>query len=513
MKQFITKKILQRRILLLLILILALIIRLFEISNNPPGFFSDEAAIGYNAYSILTTGKDEFGEPFPIFFRSFGDYRLPLSVYSAIPIVAFFDLNEFSIRFSSAVWGVITVWLVYLLGKEIDRKTGWLVGLLAGLVSATMPWLIHYNRSGFEFGIYAAFFTLTILLLFKSAKNNSYIIPAFVVSSATFYTYQPAKLLIPLLVLGYLIIYRKHLFQKSKRTKIGLMLFLLFGLPVFFSFFTGEGYARFNEVSVFSEELATTQVIFRVLFNYLTQLSPLYFITGENTFITRHFVGGLRPLLITTIPFFYIGLASVFLNIKRKRNQLLLYWVLIYPIAGAVTVGPPFTSRSIIGSSLSAILISAGIIYTVNKITSHTYKKLFTFSTVILFSLNLILFTRFYFIEYPKYSADFWGWQYGPKKIMNYFLNNKDNYTRMCIEPQFNAPEIFIKFYDPVNECGGKCQVCDISEYKQSEKQLFAITSDTYNNLDDLNLPGFVEHSIIYYPNGKEAFYLGEMTL
>src|SRR3989344_9678426 len=100
---------------ILAILLLKFILRVYDLSNNPPGFFGDEAAIGYNAYKILQTGKDEYGEPYPIFFRSFGDYRLPIPIYANIPFVAFFGLNEFSVRLTAVFYGLISIFFIILI--------------------------------------------------------------------------------------------------------------------------------------------------------------------------------------------------------------------------------------------------------------------------------------------------------------------------------------------------------------------------------------------------------------
>jgi len=45
--------------LLVLILVLGFSLRLIGLSSRPLGFTWDEAALGYNAYSLLLTGKDE----------------------------------------------------------------------------------------------------------------------------------------------------------------------------------------------------------------------------------------------------------------------------------------------------------------------------------------------------------------------------------------------------------------------------------------------------------------------
>lgn len=481
-------------------------IRLYNLSSVPLGFFADEASIGYNAYSLLSTGKDEYGVPFPIFFRSFGDYRLPLAIYSTIPFVDTLGLNEVSTRLPSMLYGLITIIVMYFVGKEIRSKS---FGLLTAFVTATMPWLIHYNRTGFEFTIYATFFTITIFLALKAIRRKSFIIPTFIFSAFTLYTYQPAKLLIVLLLLGLLFIYRRTYLSHRKQTTAGLLAFLILSIPLILSFFNGQGIARFNMVSVFSAKLPFTQSILRIIHNYLTQLSPSYFITGEPTFITRHFIGGLTPLLITTLPFLLIGLIQVFLTIKNKKSaQLLTYWFLIYPIAGAVTADAPFTSRSVIGAPLSAILISLGIATTASQTKRFINSYIPTSLIVTVILLNLAFFVRFYFTQYPLYSSDFWGWQYGAKDIVRYFEKHQLEYDQLILSPDFNSPEMFLKFYTR-NNCG-KCTIgLPKDYYNPDKKQLFAITpayfrSDTIHQYKIKNK--------IHYPDGNIAFQLVEIV-
>lgn len=84
---------------LFLIVLLASLLRFYHFTSNPPGLNTDETAIGYNAYSILKTGKDEYSQKFPLAFRSFDDYKPPLYIYLTVPSVAIFGLNEFAVRF------------------------------------------------------------------------------------------------------------------------------------------------------------------------------------------------------------------------------------------------------------------------------------------------------------------------------------------------------------------------------------------------------------------------------
>src|SRR5260221_6964623 len=100
-------------IVLGIILIIRLVFRVYHLSTNPSGFFCDEAAIGYNAYTLLHTGVDEYGKSFPIFFQSFGDFKDPLQIYTTIPFIALFGLSELSTRLPSVMWGLMTIVGVY----------------------------------------------------------------------------------------------------------------------------------------------------------------------------------------------------------------------------------------------------------------------------------------------------------------------------------------------------------------------------------------------------------------
>ena len=64
----------QRRALLtisMFLFILAIFLRFTQLGQIPLGLNKDETAIGYNAYSILKTGRDEYGNYMPLYFKSF----------------------------------------------------------------------------------------------------------------------------------------------------------------------------------------------------------------------------------------------------------------------------------------------------------------------------------------------------------------------------------------------------------------------------------------------------------
>ena len=142
------------------IIILAAVVRLVGLSSLPSGFTPDEASFGYDAYSLLTTGKDQWGNSYPLVFKSFGDYKLPLYGYLAMPSIAVFGLNEFAVRLPNAVVGTIAVLATYLLVNELTKKRE--IALLAALILSISPWHIPLSRGAFEANLTTALMPLMI---------------------------------------------------------------------------------------------------------------------------------------------------------------------------------------------------------------------------------------------------------------------------------------------------------------------------------------------------------------
>src|SRR3990170_7487222 len=107
----------KNKILLVAVLLLATLLRFWRLGDYP-ALNADEAAIGYNAYSLIQTGMDEHGNSWPIHFQSFNDYKPGLYFYLVLPFVKFSGLNEWAVRIPGAFLGVATVYLIYLLVKE-----------------------------------------------------------------------------------------------------------------------------------------------------------------------------------------------------------------------------------------------------------------------------------------------------------------------------------------------------------------------------------------------------------
>jgi hypothetical protein len=137
--------------ILIVILLGAAALRLADRDASPPGLNQDEAANGWNAWCILKTGKDQVGVPWPIFYtRALGSNYTTLNMYLLAPIQAIGGLGVWTTRGAASLGGILTVFLIYFVGKRLIGTAG---GLLAAAMLALNPWHLFASRWGSEANI------------------------------------------------------------------------------------------------------------------------------------------------------------------------------------------------------------------------------------------------------------------------------------------------------------------------------------------------------------------------
>ena len=157
-------------ILLISILFLTGILRFYGLSHYPAGLNADEAALGYNAYSLLLTGRDEHGSLLPVNLESFGDFKPALSSYLLVPVVKVLGLTEFAVRLPSALFGVLAVFLVYVLARlTTDHEP---LAYVAGLLLAISPWHLHFSRGAWEVNLSTTLILLGVIFFLKWEKTE-----------------------------------------------------------------------------------------------------------------------------------------------------------------------------------------------------------------------------------------------------------------------------------------------------------------------------------------------------
>jgi hypothetical protein len=131
----------------------AFVLRIYNLGAL--SFWIDEAISGFAAKSLALTGQPilpsgmEYSRALPHLFIEALSFRL-------------FGVNEFSARLPSALFGSLTIGLIYLFGKRLGRP---IEGLIAAGIAVFMPWIVWYHRLG---RMYALFQFLALLWVWLS---------------------------------------------------------------------------------------------------------------------------------------------------------------------------------------------------------------------------------------------------------------------------------------------------------------------------------------------------------
>lgn len=433
----------KNKLFLVLIIILAFVARIWQINSFPPSLNWDEASLGYNAYSILKTGRDEWGSKLPLIFRAYGDYKLPLYIYLSIPLIAIFGLNALSIKLISIISGTFLVYIAYLTIKKISKSQN--IALISALIIAFSPWSIFLSRIALEANLFLLFFAISLyFLISKKIYLSSFFY------ALSLFTYNSSRVLLPFYLIALLFIVFKE------KTKINFLKFLplIFSLIIFvFQFVNSSGTARYQWVSILDQgainrinELQpkysrllvnkASYFIFSSAKNYLSHFNPFFlFKNGGSHYqfnIPNFYL--LSPLLL--IPFFF-GIYYLYTHLTRSSSMLLFFLLFISPIPSAITRDAPHVLRSITFMYLITLIISFGFTY-VKKHALHI-------------AIIICLIMQFQFWpKYKQYSQKYsQSWQYGYQQMLDYIKENYHQYDQFLITKKYGEAHEFILFFWP----------------------------------------------------------------
>lgn len=523
------------------IFLLGFILRFFLLDIAPPGFNADEAALGYNAYSLLQTGKDEWGAGFPFVFRSFSDYKPGLYVYLALPFVAVLGLSELAVRLPSILLGAFSIVLIYFLAKELFKKET--VALACAFILAISPWHIHFSTGAWEANVATFFILVGVLSLVKSFQKRGFLWISALAFVASMYTYQSARLVVPVLIVSLIIFYRKKLMIK-KTIPVAALTFILL-LPLVLILPSNAGTARFKGVSIFSDQGPLNRVneergehkspasFWAKLFHnkaevytesfighYLDHFSPDFlFLSGGP--LKRNKGPDMGQMYIFEIVTLVLGLYFLTKN-RFNDTKVILLWLIIAPLASSLTFQTPDSHRSH-NMVIPLILISGlglGMLWE-NFLHTGRYKRYLVKGLVIVvILLSLLIFLEKRYVHMPeKYALE---WEYGFSQVVPYIVQNQDKYRKIIITDRYDQPYILMLFYskyDPAkyqkeykaigdNKYGfstissfGKYEFRPIGkeEISNSKNTLFIGTEEELGTNGNLL-------KVINFPDGKPAF-------
>lgn len=458
----------KHKLVIFLIFILAFILRFWQLGTNPPSLDWDEASLGYNAYSILKTGRDEYGNFLPLSIRSFNDYKPPLYTYLTTIPVAIWGLNEFSTRFISALLGTLTVLVGYLLIKQLFPYKSFIFYLLFFIFFATSPWHIQFSRIAFEANS-ALFFSLCgVWLFFKGLKKEIYLPVSFLLFALSTYAYHSSRLVVPLLIFGLLLIYRGEIKQKLRWLVSGLLIFVILFIPIVQQMRSTS--ARFGSVTVFNpdEKLGESiqameydkgrndmigklvhnrRIVFarEILGGYLDHFNfDFLFLTGDPP--GRHHAAGMGMLYLWDLPFILIGIYYL-LRSRNSSINFLFWWFLVAPAASALTSGTPHAVRSLMYLPIYQIFAVFGLLKLFKQ--NIIPRRIITGIVFALFLVNFFYYLHMYYIHTPKEYSQWW--QYGYKEAVAEVAKYEKYYDKIIVTYRYDQPYIYFLFYQQID--------------------------------------------------------------
>lgn len=473
-------------LILFIILVTAFIFRIWMIGQVPPSPDWDEVSLGYNAYSILLTGRDEYGQFLPLVLRSYDDYKPALYTYLIIPFIKIFDLNIISVRLPSVIFGVLAVLGTYLLAKEIfninnkykqEKKYVTIISLLSAAFLAISPWHLQFSRVAFESSVAASFNIFTALFFIKGLKRNLFFVFSFIVGALNIYMYQSEKVFVPLFFLLFIMIFKNEVLKiRKKWLVISVLSAFLIVLPMMFSIVTNQdALMRAKGVSIFSDQTQFLKqnsekiLIDRLNKNYLGLILDnrrieyvkaviagyishfdlnWLFITGD---INRHHAPFMGIIYLYELPLILIGIYKlVFGEFDKKTKIIIFSWFLISPIPASVTSGVPHAVRTLNFLPTFQIFSALGLIEVIGKIMAMQkpyFKFPIMFFISILILLNISYYLNQYFVQQNYYYSE--DWQYGYKEAVSYVAPIAKNYDKIIVSnvAPLDQSYMFFLFY------------------------------------------------------------------
>jgi 4-amino-4-deoxy-L-arabinose transferase-like glycosyltransferase len=462
-----------KQILLIIIIAVSVFLRIYRLSSIPEGFHADEAAFGYNAYSILKTGKDEYGKSFPLILRSFDDYKGSIYAYLTIPFIALNGLNEWSVRIVSVIVGLLFIWVIYKLVYEIMENRQ--IAYISALIFSLSPISIFLSRVQSD-PLVANLFLHTGLLFYlryiKTKRIGLLILGAIVFCLAIF-THQAVATL-QIIMLSIIFIWKFRKMNSSVKITSFFMFFAIVLLSII-SFTSSVG--RYNELSFMKNPIATIPLnagifedgILRVpvyitrifhnkiiqSFRFLTETFGKYwsiqFLFLEARQPIREFVYGFGFFHLVEFPLLIYG---IYVGFRRHRSVslALTIWMILGSIALSMAVDETPNNHRFYYISLPLYIFIA---LAIQKVMSIKF-KVFSYSLkginilIICYSLSMVTYVHGLFFHQPTHQPYFRGYAY--KELVSELQSLKANYTNIIFTTSQSSPYIYYLFfsrYDP----------------------------------------------------------------
>ncbi len=457
------------------IILLGFLLRIIGLGSHPSGFTPDEASFGYDAYSILKTGKDQWGSNLPLIFKSFGDDKLPVYVYLTVPSVAVFGLNEFAVRLPNAILGTLAIVVVYFLASELFKRKD--LALLSAFLLAVSPWHIMLSRGAFEANLTTFFLPLGVLLFLKSINGSNNIkylsrrdklclLFSIFVFLINIFTYHTARILTPAILL-FLVLNYKDKLKENKIFNLSITFSVILLVISVTGILIGGGRVassaitdiNYSDDRYLAQVVGESNVIAKFFYNkpvymsvqfvksYFSYFSPQFLFTNGPAEGTYGMIPGIGVVYFIEIIFLIGFLIKTVKEKNTKENSLLIFWILLSPIPAALTKGPGYAANRVAFMMPAIqIILAIGAVFIYEKLKTKIFKQYFVIGYSILLLINFVYVFEKYWVGQVVNQAG--SMLYGTKQI----VEQTNNFSRnIIISKNISEAQIYFAFYTKMN--------------------------------------------------------------
>lgn len=458
--------------IILIIFLIAFVVRFYKLGSVPAGLSQDETSIGYNAYSILKTGADEYGKSFPVNFKAFGEYKLPVYIYLSVPSVGYFGTTPIGVRFPSAVLGFLTVIVFYFMVKNLTKNDSILV--LSTFLLAINPWHVNFSRAAFEV-VPALFFIVTgvyIFIKFIDRKNLLFLITSGIFFILSMYTYNICRIFAPILFFTLLYFYRSEINFKKTGIWISLSSLIFFLLPFLISivsqggFESTKGTLLYTSAPVqasllemrsmvlthnsllatifFNKYILTIFAYFKNIVDYFSV--SFFFVSGS--IHGNHGIGNVGMFYLFEFVSIAIGIFTGLKN-KQKWITLLFLWIIGEILVASLTREVPHGTRGFFLIPPLIILSGYGLYVLgeyIKKLDSK-FRMVVSLLFVLLISFNLLFYFSSYYFRFPLLYGSSWRSQ--DEDLVGYIKKHETNYSRIIFDSDSSFIYTSLLYYLP----------------------------------------------------------------
>lgn len=419
-------------------------LRLFRIDKAPDSLSWDEAALGYNAYSLYKTGRDEYAIPLPVSLRSFDDYKPAVYSYLTVPFFLVSPPNDIVVRLPSAIFGTLLIFLIFILVYTLTESRKF--SLLTALLLATAAWGIHFSRMAFETNIASCLLYLGLIVILRSLKKGNSFWLGTVCVALSMYTYHaPRVTALPLAVCIVILFSQRRLRDLFSFSK----LFFLLLIPLAINFTTAPITARLTGTNIFKLwpfvpkefSLIIYNPFYALIWNYagrfFSYFSPInLFVKGSTEF--NLFTPTLGLFSTWEMPFWLLGWSCLLL--RRQLRKFVIPIMLIAPLPGVITWNWFSTVRTTTLYPIFSILTAYGLL----RLWTSRF-KLLTLPVILIALLSTLYLVTTEEIYSP--AVTFGQNPPGYEQAAPYIMSIADQYKHIVIDSSQSSPHIMMLVY------------------------------------------------------------------